>query len=332
MTSLAIATLLLAKAPTQFVAPPIEEFNGYRWANIALGTSKDGDIKKLYNTAKSPFWPEALRLPNAQGLNIDVLLDGRGENAVARAISVEFAQGQPSLERMTTVFGNEPNVFFPDERYLDWKLQVFEKQGVILVQRGPAPVRTERALLVTPQALEALMASEMLSTRSTRIRTPEDPGRNWDREVTFGYVRVDVSISNDMRPSSCGRSTESNVEWRLEDAIEGFRGDVYYDGRSDGEFTIRISGGKFDRNGAATFTVNGEIKVDTPYGRVSESYYDSRKVGNNFTNVLTDMGYDAAHSLRAEIRDRVRGLKPPSKEQLDDLAFKNLCRVLTQRL
>ncbi len=96
----------------EFRPGPFERFDGTSWGGVELGASTDGQLKRQFRTAKSPVRPEAIRLvtPRESGMTVDVLLNGRGDRAVAMAIRVEMAV-MPSFDRWEALAGAGRRVF-----------------------------------------------------------------------------------------------------------------------------------------------------------------------------------------------------------------------------
>lgn len=319
--------LILAAAPPVFVSPPIERFDGQAWGDIRFGQTTDAELKAKWQTRKSPLRPEAIRLEAENGIMVDVLLDGRGGDARAQGIRLALT-APPDLRRMGILYGDEPEVRYFTTRHEAKQLLVFPKAGVFCYHAPEEPHTVW--FLVRPDRLQAEL--ENTSTKPTSIAPVPDPGKGWDRIGRYGFTDVDVYVSGSNRPRSISRLTEDRVEWRLDDALRSFgeRNRVRYDPGDSGRYDIEINGDKWDTRGTAQFTVSATLTVDTPYGRISESTYDSERCGGNLESRLINLGYGAIYELERKMARRLANLGPPSPTEAEEARMQALYTRLSQ--
>lgn len=319
--------LFIAAAPPVFTAPPIERFDGQGWGEIRFGQTTDAELKAKWATRKSPLRPEAIRLEAQGGVVIDVLLDGRGGEAKAQGIRLALTS-PPDLRRMGILYGDEPEVRYFKTRYEGKQLLVFPKSGVFCYH---APGEdTTIWFLVRPDRLQEELQDT--STKPTALSPVPDPGAGWDRVGRYGFTDVDVSISGNNRPRGISRLTEDRVEWRLDDALRSFgeRNRVRYTPGESGRYDIEINGGKWDSRGTADFSVSASLSVDTPYGRVTESVYDSERCGGSLESRLVNLGYGAIYELERKMGRRLANLGPPSPTEAEEARMQALYTRLSR--
>jgi hypothetical protein len=308
----------------EFRPGPFERFDGTSWGGVELGVSTDGQLKRQFRTAKSPVRPEAIRLvtPRESGMTVDVLLNGRGDRAVAMAIRVEMAV-MPSFDRWEALAGAGRRVF-PWMAFEPWQGRLWADRGLLALQRGG-----QNVIFLYPASRETVGALPW-GTAMPRMTAVADPGRGWNRRLQFSDVDVRVSISGQNRPRDCARDTEDRVEWRLEDAVRDFSrgGPVEYDLRGTGRYEVVISGGRFDNRGTATFTVTARVTGQTPYGTVEESVSDSARVGSGWYSSLVNLGIDAIGNLERAVELRMGRLRPPTPQEMTDRQWGELMKVV----
>ena len=184
----------------------------------------DSEIKRKFRVEKGAVRPEALKFVMEKGgtTRVDALLDGRGGNAVMRAIRVQFLGRDPNLMQLTDDWDERPEMFYQKGRTEDWHLEVFEKRGVIAVVLGPEmKSNVDFFLLMDPDRVP--IVTRQFSDRPTRIERPADPGEGWDGVVSYRWITANVSVDNP-RPDWLNNRWVDSLEDSLKDEAKFYRG------------------------------------------------------------------------------------------------------------
>ncbi|MBX3095320.1 MAG: hypothetical protein KF812_00515 [Fimbriimonadaceae bacterium] len=323
---IALGSVTFAFAADPMVPQPLERFDGQTWSGITLGQTRDGDLKAKFPTSGSPVRPEARRIGVTGPFVVDALLDGRGENAVVRALRVEFKEAGPNHRTMSLLYDEDPVTLFAKERYSDWKLIAFPRRGVWLYTVGDEAPRT--AFLCSAENLkEVLQATDRKPSTFSEI---QDPGDGWDRTVTFSDYYVDVRIENSGRPSACNRGLEYSIESQIERQLERLRGVVRYGSHSRGIIRVTIIGGRWDNQGRATFNASASGEFDTPYGRINESSSTGERISSGFSYRIADLGFTALDQLLRDVRGKINRLRPPTPAEMDERVLQSIYDTITR--
>lgn len=327
-TLLSLVIALSSGPPPERLSPqPLESFDGKSWSGLTLGGLTDGEIKKLYQTDRGAIRPEALKLLTVKdsGVRVDALLDGRGDKAVMRSIRLEY-DVPLEIETLVRDLGEDPIAMYLPERNEDWRVLAFVDRGLLAVDLNG---RVDTVFLCTPAQLG--IALRDFVDRQSRVTTPVDPGRDWDRVVRYSDVEATVSLGSS-RPEWMNADWRRRLERRLENSAEAVREpSLRYTSSARGRLTIRATSDRFNSSGEANFTVSVSVKAATPYGEVEKSASRSRKLGESYERKITDLLDDAVDDLSRDVQYAVQRLGPPPKEQSRRVALDRLMDGATRK-
>lgn len=334
--TLVAAGLLLsvAYANSDLIPRPVTTFDGRSWSGIDVDVDKDADIKKKFRTTRGAVVPEALLVVSADDtIRVDALLDGRGANAVVRAIRVKYEGRRPTLRDFERELDERPVHYFPRVRHEPWHIAAFEKEGILALVMGDraVPDRIESVLLMNPERIAAVL--RRYDTNITPVTDVIDPGERWDRVLEYGRIDAAIRISANNRPGELDRGTINRIERDAEDDMRYSRGggSIRYERNARGSYNISVSDDGFGDNGEAGFRVTATIQGETPYGSISESAFSFRKFRDDYRRRIMDLIREVQRDVENKVRDKIRSLAPPPIETLRLEAEQQLWKDATGR-
>lgn len=297
---------LLSIAPADRLRPePLDRWDGRAWAGIELG-AREVDLRRRFRFEKKPIVPEARRIATegTRFLRVDVLLDGNGPDATARAIRLEYPTAPPTIDRLDDAFREKGRWMYPGDRHEEWGLITWPRRGVIAVSVRD---RITEILLAAPERFPNALLRYVPD--ATPVASATDPGEGWNRRTTFAEVRV---TSNRRSP---GEPNGQLLERGLQETLLNYRGVGIIGSRGgSGSLSVTVTEGFPDREGRTTSTVMLELRGETPYGPI--------ELGSSASSVPCEAGSgdlggtvdSAMADLDRRARDAIRKLTPPPAE------------------
>ena len=322
-----LACALVAVSLSQranFVVPPLDSFDGARWGDIVFAQTTDGDMKKRYNTAKAEVRPEAIALrTNEADVEVEVLLDGRGDKARAAGILVKCKR--PLLLADLERHLGDSEARYQRDRWEDWRVAAFASKGIAAVVANEDSVLA--LLLCTPDRLPSALRG-FDPERTDVVRRP-DPGERWDRVIRFGRVVMDMDVRSKNRPPALGVRDLERIQ---DDATYDARrtrgkGTIAYERGESGVYTLTIRSGEWDDKGKATITVNASFRGETPYGEVTATGYASESVDRDYRNRIYRVIEKAMDILDTDVSTKTRRLGPPPMDSKRHEAWRMVLAV-----
>lgn len=319
----ALATLVLAQK-ADFTVPPLATFDGVRWGGLVLGETTDGDLKKRFHTSKAESRPEALAIrTNEADIEVEVLLDGRGDKARASGILVKIKRPISFSDLASHLGGSEPR--YLRDRWEDWRLAAFAERGIAALVMSEATVPA--LLLCAPERLPSALRG-FTGEQTAVVRQP-DPGERWDRVVLFGRVTLDMDIRSKNRPATIAVRDLQRIE---EDATYDARrargkGNISYERGEDGAYSLTIRSGEWDSKGKASISVTANFRGNTPYGEVVASGFATESVDSDYRNRIYRVIEKAMDFLDQDVSNKVRKLGPPPLESQRREAWRSVLAV-----
>ncbi|MCG9894400.1 MAG: hypothetical protein MH204_02845 [Fimbriimonadaceae bacterium] len=316
--SLSTIALLLAAGQPVWVPPPPTEFQNGTWGPIRLGVSRDADLKAALDAGKGTVRPEGLLVPThpESGIRVDVLMQGRGRDALARAVRIQYRPGvSPSLDSVAELWG-PPRIAFAPIRWEDWAIMAWPDRGVAVESRRVAdengsPVwRPEVWFLASPDRLDAALAPFV--AEETPVTRPPDPGEDWDGIYRYRFVRASVSMDNSpVVPADLTRRRLEELQRLLIDDL-GRRVPGPIAGNGDrGTISANVRFGGINREGESKVTVSVTLEAETPYGTRRLSASEERVMTFDFRRRARDLVDSAFANVVRRIDDDRRRLGPP---------------------
>lgn len=325
MVALPLAALFLVVDGGVFSPAPLDLYRGGSYAGIRIGSDRDKDIKQKFKTEKGAIRPEALKLATdrPRDYRVDALLDGRGGDAVVRALRIEYKDDAPTPENLREWFGS-PSELWPDERYEPWGLLAWPDRGVAAaIVRGEVRV----VYLGQPGPVEAAIKS--WSDREPEVSPLPDPGEGWDRSVPFGSSFGNVSLGSNA-PDGVNDNWKRSLETRINEMLQFSRShQVAYDARSTGTISWNVTTTRFSDGGSSDVSVTINLSSSTPYGPISASGSSSRRLGSVTRDRVQRIADDAFANLERNAKSAVDRQKPPTAESYRQRALARFEKDLT---
>jgi hypothetical protein len=332
-TATAVLTLLgpmMSAWAQQVVTPePLSRFDGTQWAGIRFGKTTRDDLKRNYKTQGGQFVRgEATILTPPPGIaNVQILTNGRRGDSSAIGVRLQYSDAGPNVRELAAAFKEQPEIWYPEERYDDWYVQVFPKQGIFLYTiREPREDRIAQVLLCDPAKINSLLRTFQRET--TEIKTRREFREEDLLPVEIGDVRVEFS---GVRGVSI--RDEDVVEDDLtEDMRRDLRSGRYmlYSRSSRGDLRITVSVSYKNGKGGSV-SASASLTSETPLGKISANGYGSENVrdeGDNprwsGTRRFERAIRDAIESLERDVRDKVRKQQPPPLNVVRQTAWDDL--------
>ena len=251
---------LLSRGMGAAQVPNPATFDGSTWAGVTLGVTRDAEVKRLLPAGKGAIWPEALKIrTDDPDLLVDVLLDGRGANAVAQAVLFRYAIIGPRIESLEEQFEEKAVLWYHTVRREAWHLAVFPKRGVVLVMKGDDDnPRTRAVVLCLRERLPLMLAG--YSTQPTAV-IEDDPGKSWNRVVNVG--RFTWSFD----PSSAFDWGSVRPQLAREIAFKSTGPRVVF--IRSGPNVYEVTGSSTEGESGFRVEVTVKLEAQTPYGLVS---------------------------------------------------------------
>lgn len=274
-----------------------------------LGQTTDRELKSRFVTSTSPLRPEALRLRTTGPYIVDVLMQGRGDHAVAQAIRVEYQTQTIDPKRLSLVWDHAARVRYAKTRYTDWRIIAFPRRGVWLYATRDEAPRT--VFLARPQRVSAMLSET--SEKPSVLAKVVDPGADWDRTLEFGRADADVVLAG----VRSGLLSAFGIENRIERELEFLRGNVNYNPRRNGAVQVRVYASRPDSRGFVTYTVHVDAEFLTPYGWLRESSSRSAWLAGGSHRVL-DLAFTTIEDVLGDALRDARRLGPPTPAEMDE--------------
>lgn len=285
----------------------IGSFNGSEWGGIKLGVHTDPDLKRLFKAGKGGIRPESLRLAATGPRKVDALMDARGAKAKVKAVRVEFDSGQ-NLDPIALGLGVEPVALYQEGRWEDWSVAHFPGKGVTALQlEGQAFV----FLLGNPGLMD--QAVTRFIDKPTEIVRRPDPGENWDRVVTYDFVRVKVEQSkSDRIPNELDSRGRSRVEQDFEERLRRvLRGPLVYGFGHNGSFELTVNIGGYNDKGEADVRYNSTLTAETPYGSMTVTQSHYLRMKKDYRREVSSGADTIMRRMFSEAEKKIRSLGPP---------------------
>jgi hypothetical protein len=331
LLALGISSLLLPSAAMaqQVITPePLSRFDGEKWSGIILGRTTRDELKRNYRTQGGQFIrAEAMILTPPPGFDgIQALTSGRKGDSVVVGLRLTYRDSGPDIKDLADRLGDEPEVWYPEERYEDWCLQVFPKQGIVAYTlRDGRDERIPQVLLCSPSRINDLL-------RAYRRDPTEIAQRREIREEDLLPVAVgDVRISFGTVKGVTIRDRDNVQDDLTEDVRRELRSsrNMEYRRGEGGDLSITISINY--RNDKGDVSASASLSTETELGKIYASGYDSESIrdeGDNprwsGTRRLERAVFDALDNLERDVREKVRKQQPPALSTVRQMAWDDL--------
>lgn len=327
-SGLVLVALAVGVRADQLKAKPLSTFDGKSWSGIELDRMTDADIKKTFETSKRAVRPEALLMSTGlDGVRVDVLMDGRGAKAVARAIRVEYDR-PPKLSSIQSELGIEPKRLYQPNRNENWHLSVFDTKGIIAVCFGEGDLESAASFfLVPPNAVNSVVRE--FTEEVSEVVPVFDPGRDWDRIPTFGQIYSDAHFDDPKIPNELAGSYASRLQDDMDSEARSIRRPIRYERGAASKVTIKLNVGRFNEKWEATAEASISTTIETPYGRFPVSGSYSQKIQNDYRKRIWRVFDQAFENFTNEVERKIRSLGPPPVDQARKSAIERLMDLAT---
>ncbi len=327
MVALPLAAFLLMADGGVFSPAPLDTFRAGSFSGIRIGTDRDKDIKQKFKTGKGAIRPEALKLvtDRPRDYRVDALLDGRGGDAVVRALRIEYNDDSPTTDNLREWFG-PPSELWPDERYEPWGMLAWPDRGV-----AAAVVRGEVRVVYLGQPGPVQAAIKGWSDREPEVSPTPDPGADWDRSVPFGTTFGTVTLGSNA-PDGVNDNWKRSLETRINEMLQFSRSNrVAYDTRSSGTISWNVTTSRFSDGGSSDVSVTINLSSVTPYGAITASGSSSSRLGTVTRDRVQRVADAAFASLERNANNAVERQKPPTAASYRQKLLTSFEKDLTAR-
>lgn len=296
-----------------FKPDELSRFDGKTWGGLTIGESSTADIKKMFKTSKGAIRPEGMVLPQPEKstIQVDVLMNGRGEKSLLNGFRVAYANEGVDLKALKEALKLEPDVWYPRQHFDDWHLEAFPERGIVVFVEGSGRVeRIPLVVLCAPFHVKDVI--DTCDRQPTMPQNIQDVFPDDKRIVVIGQVHVEINCDKGIkvdRSEEICRDLEKQI-WRLRTPREiDLRPD------SPGKLNVKLDISFNPKDGKATVTANTEISGNTFLGRVnttarsSDTYREdsaspvwsgSRRIERTFYDVLDKTWAQMADSVRKQ--------------------------------
>jgi hypothetical protein len=303
---------------------PLSSFDGHSWSGLSVDKDRDSDLKKRFKTEKGAVRPEALKFVPERGgtVRVDALLDGRGGNAIMRAIRVEYKGRGPSLIDLADAWDERPVEMYQRGRTEDWHIEVFEKKGVIAVVMGNGAYPSV-FVLANPDRIAVVQ--RQFVDGPTPVELPRDPGAGWDRLVRYSNVSLNLDVDAS-RPDWMNNRWMDDLRDSLRDEARNFRGDTLRSGGGSGSLNVNVTTGRF-KDESTSFKVSLSLFTKTPYGDLTRFSDESRTIDYSHRARAVDLLRAALREMDSIVRAQVRNYGPEPVEAARNRAMDALYKA-----
>ncbi|MCH7904959.1 MAG: hypothetical protein IH944_10390 [Armatimonadetes bacterium] len=296
----AVLLILFSCGLASAQVPEPATFDGATWAGVTLGVTRDADVKRMLPAGKGAIWPEALKIrTDDPDLLIDVLLDGRGADAIAQAVLFRYEIAGPKIETLEEQFGERPVLWYHNVRREAWHLAVFAKRGVVLVMKGEDDnPRTRAVVLCLRERLPLMLAG--FSTKPTKI-IEDDPGKNWNRVISVGRFTWSFNPSRAFDWESVRPDIEREIAFKSTGPRVVFI--------RSGPNVYEVSGSSTEGDSGLLVEVAVKLEAQTPYGLVSATATATEMTKRLTAPVLIGLVGAAVSAVNSNMARQVNALR-----------------------
>ncbi|HVK07021.1 MAG TPA: hypothetical protein VM490_26370 [Armatimonadaceae bacterium] len=324
----------LFRADRYFDPRDIASFDGRGWEGVVLDETTRDDLKKQFRTKGGSFVrPEATILTPAPGARweIQALQDANNGKARITGFHVEFRDGGVRPEEVGGRDWGRPDEWYPRERYSDWCVLAWPRNGVALLVVREQGDRPASALVTTPGRLGRML--DDMERNPTRV---EDLRRQFDRlsrTVAIGQVTVSLS-RKDIRPR---RSDRFEDDYRSRARRDIDRGDIAYSPGEGGSVYVDVEIYFRDGKDNNRVEVSAQLSGRNERGQISASGSGSRRLDRYEDRAYDDLesaidrAYDEAiDEMLGQAARNIRNQSPPSPADQRRLAWYRLFEAATR--
>lgn len=321
--------LLSVNRSDLFKMEPLSTFSGGAWCGIELGTTTDGDVKRLYQTEKGAARPEALKLRSDvnDGIRVDLLLDGRGSKAKVTSIRILVDKGERSRRAYLGSLGNARK-YYPQTRMEEWHVETFARQGILALVLGKgATERIPLIYLAKPERVDEVVAT--MSLKPSEIVRNKDPNADKPRVLEFGSTSVSFRLRGIAMEDQKREEREWNTALRRATASGAMR---YVEG-AKGSYELSIQC-DYDRKRGGYLNATASISGSTVYGPLYVTSTKSQllpKAGSLLGSgdvLYTAACMEAIIDSQNQLKRQISALGPPPVEQMREQRWREIEAVL----
>jgi hypothetical protein len=245
---------------------------------------------------------------------VQALLNGRRGDSQLVGIRLTYGDRGPDPKELADRFKEEPEVWYPIDRYEDWFIQVFPKEGIVLYTlREGRDDRVPQVLLCSPNRVNDILRN--FKKDETDIQTRKEfheedllPVEVSDVRLSFGSVKGVTIRDKDIVEDDL--TEDVRRELRSARTMEYVRS-----GKGDLSVTISVN---YKNGKGGDVSVSASLNSSTELGKIYASGYSTDSIRDegddprwSGTRRFERAVFKAIDELERDVREKVRKQQSP---------------------